>query len=363
MNVIMLLTNPCDPDVRVIKEAVYISERGHNVTILCWDRDEKSELPQKCFEGKVKLVRFRIPSVYGTGYKQLGAFFKFARSCKAYLKKKRVDVFHCHDLDGYIAYRLLHMKRIPYIWDMHENYIKGNLLKRKVIQRVVTDGIGKSRKSIYVTNDVLKVIPERVHDKMLLLRNYPDPNYLTVWEKTKSEYLRIGYHGTLRRQIPEFSALFEACKDYLDVRIDINGGGIDLEELQELAKGYSNVYVHGPYDGLKDSNRLYENTDVLFCGYDPVNPNYQGDTEVIKFYEAIITGTPMIMTKSLGMGVKVRQMGLGALADTRDSADIRRVVGEIRQRRELLQKWRNNMRKVTNNYRWDVAVKILDKVY
>ena len=363
MNVVMLLTNPCNPDVRVIKEAKYISERGHNVTILCWDRDEKSKLPQKSYEGKVKLIRFRIASVYGTGYKQLGAFFKFVRSCKAYLKKKKVDIFHCHDLDGYIAYRLLYMKRIPYVWDMHENYIKGNWLKRKLIQKIVIAGIKKSTKSIYVTNDVLKMMPEPIRDRMILLRNYPDSSYLTDEEKTESDYLRIGYHGTLRRQLPEFSALFEACKDYSDVRIDVNGGGTDLLKLQELAKRYSNVYVHGPYDGLKDSNHLYANTDVLFCGYDSTNPNYQGDTEVVKFYEAIITGTPMIMTKNLGMSAKVERMEIGVVVDTRDSIDIRRAIDQIRQRRELLQKWRDNMKKVVDNYKWSVAVKVLDAVY
>lgn len=363
MNVVMLLTNPCDPDVRVIKEARYISERGHNITILCWDRDGKSELPQKCFEGKIKIVRFRIPSVYGTGYKQLGAFFKFVQTCKAYLKKRKVDIFHCHDLDGYIAYRLLHMKKIPYIWDMHENYIKGNVLKRKIIQRIVIAGIRKSTKSIYVTNDVLEMMPECIRDRMILLRNYPDSSYLSDEEKTESDFLRIGYHGTLRRQISEFSALFEACKDYSDVRIDINGGGTDLLRLQEMAKRYPNVYVHGPYDGLKDSNRLYANTDVLFCGYDPANPNYQGDTEVVKFYEAIITGTPMIMTKDLGMSAKVEQMGIGIVVETRDVQAIRDAVCEIRQRREMLQQWRENMKKVADRYKWSVAVKTLNTIY
>lgn len=363
MNVIMLLTNPCNPDVRVLKEAKYISEKGHQVTILCWDRDKNSTLLQNEKRDNIQLIRFRVESVYGSGYKQLGAFFQFVKCCKEYIKDKNVDIFHCHDFDGYISYCLLGMQGIPYVFDMHENYVRGNWLRKKAMYFLVKIGIRRSLYSLYVTEDVYKLYGEDERDKMLLLKNYPDSSYIENRDKTGSKVLRIGYHGTVRRQIPEFSALFEACNIYSNVRIDINGGGVDLPELVSMSEKYDNVYVHGPYDGFKDSNQLYENTDVLFCGYAPDNPNYQGDTEVVKFYEAIITGTPMLMTKGIGMGDKVEQMEIGMAVDTRSVKDLRRAVDIILHDEALVEKWRDNMKKIAANYQWCNAVKILDAIY
>lgn len=363
MNVIMLLTNPCNPDLRVMKEAAYIIKRGHNVTILCWDRDKDTELPKVSWYAGAKIIRFRIPSVYGTGYKQLGAFFRFAKACKAYIKKETVDVVHCHDLDGYVVYRSLCMNHIPYIWDMHENYIKGNGIVQRIIRQIVIYGVKKSRKSICVSRDVIYKMPERIRNQMILLRNYPDASYLEWRPKTESSYLRIGYHGMVRKQMKEFKALFEACKRMEAVKIDINGGGTDLKELQDLAKAYDNVTIHGPYNGLTDSNRLYENTDILFCGYDPTITNYQGDTEVVKYYEAIITGTPMIMTKGIGMGEKVEKMDIGAAVDTRNQEELKDVIQELLVNRSQLERWRNNMQQIADRYQWSSAVVILNEIY
>ena len=39
MKIIMVLTNGFFPDLRVYKEAKYLSKNGHDVEILCWDRD------------------------------------------------------------------------------------------------------------------------------------------------------------------------------------------------------------------------------------------------------------------------------------------------------------------------------------
>ena len=114
---------------------------------------------------------------------------------------------------------------------------------------------------------------------------------------------------------------------------------------------------------MKESNRLYQNTDVLYCGYNPDNPNYQGDAEVVKFYEAIVTGTPMIMTESLGMGEKVKQMDIGLTADTRDVNSIKKVIVQMKNDKMLCQKFRENMLKFSPNYNWENAVKVLDEVY
>lgn len=361
MKIVMLLTNGFDPDVRVYKEAKYLTEQGKKITILCWDRQEASKLPKKEEKDGIRVIRFQIPSVAGTGYRQAGAYLKYVKACKKYLTKYQPDYVHCHDLDGMIAFKMTGMKT-PYVFDMHEYYIQGGNIRKKVLYHMVGKFIKKSHYSLYENDGYLKIYDKMMIEHLLPLKNYPD-TYLKRLEKTPSDKLRIGYHGCVRSQIPEFTALFEACKDMDNVRIDINGGGIDLPALKELEKKYDNVFIHGSYDGLKESSVLYQNTDVLFCGYNPQIPNYQGDAEVVKFYEAIVTGTPIIMTAGIGMAEKVKKNGFGLVVDTRNSEKIREQIQKILKDKSMLDVYRSKMIKAASNYQWKNAVEILMKVY
>ena len=99
----MILTNGFDPDVRVYKEAKYLVEKGFNVTILCWDRRcEYLNKEEESIDG-IKIKRFFIPSVPGTGIKQLLPYFKFIKEVRKHLKDKEYTYLHCHDFDGFIV--------------------------------------------------------------------------------------------------------------------------------------------------------------------------------------------------------------------------------------------------------------------
>lgn len=362
MTIVMLLTNDFNPDVRVYKEACYLVKQGHQVTILCWDRNADSVLPRDGAKDGIQIIRFRFPSESGTGYRQAGAYLKYIKACRNYLAGHPADYVHCHDLDGAMAYKIGWNRKIPYVFDMHEFYIRGRGVKKCFFHYLVGKLIQKSHYSFYENSGYLRIYPRKITDRLLPLRNYPD-TYLERLDKTNSDKLRIGYHGCVRGQIPEFTALFEACKGMEKVRVDIHGGGIDLPKLKELEKRYSNVYVHGPYDGVKESSGLYQNTDLLFCGYNPDNPNYQGDAEVVKFYEAIVTGTPMLITEGIGMADKVKKNGFGAAVDTRDADAIRKAIEEILEHQEILQEYSQNMQKAAPDYQWKKEVTVLKKVY
>ena len=71
----------------------------------------------------------------------------------------------------------------------------------------------------------------------------------------------------------------------------------------------------------------------------------------------------MIMTESLGMGEKVKQMDIGLTADTRDVNSIKKVIVQMKNDKMLCQKFRENMLKFSPNYNWENAVKVLDEVY
>lgn len=361
--IIMILTNGFDPDVRVYKEGKYLIDKGFHVTILCWDRDLSKNHPETENVDGIQIIRFPIESVYGTGKRQIPAFIKYIKCCKQYIKNNSCDYLHCNDIDGALVGNIAggHEKKI--VFDMHEFYEKGSPLQRWVIRKFTIFLIRKSVATLYENSIYLDEPYSSIRKKLYPLRNYPDSKMICAVSKSKSDQFRIAYHGVVRDQILEFTALFEAVKDFDDVRVDINGGGMDLPQLLELQKDYKNVYVNGPYDGIKESTNLYAKTDLLFCAYNPFDPNYQGDAEVIKFYEAIFTGTPLLITKNIGMASKVEENGFGLTCNTRDSDDIKKAIQRFKSNQSLWEDCHKNELMHASDYSWEKAVTILDKIY
>ncbi len=361
-HITFILTNGFFPDVRVYKEAKYLVEQGFFATILCWDRDVSRKLPEYEILDGIELIRYKIPSVYGTGMKQILAYLSYVRQCKKYLREHHSDYIHCNDVDGMVAGYLSNRKRVPFVFDMHEFYEKGSMFRRKMTRFVVIFFLKRSIAGLYENAAYLTDAYKSVRDKLHPLRNYPDASMVQYLPKTKSLVFRVAYHGVVR-QYEEFIALFEAVKDMPDVRVDINGSGMNADKLKRKEKEYKNVYVNGPYNGITESTRLYSETDALFCGYDASDPNYQGDAEVIKFYEAISTGTPMIMTAGIGMADKVNTLHFGVTCDTRNAQEIRSAILRLKDDKDLWKLFHKNELEAAGQYSWEQAVKVLDSIY
>ena len=360
----LLLTNGFDPDVRVYKEALYLVGRGFSVTVLCWDRGTARGYPQRETLEGIEIVRFRVPSVAGSGMKQLPAFLAYIRSCRAWLKDHPCDYFHCNDIDGAITWYLAkNSPKTPMVFDMHEFYETGGAGMRLVWRKLTLFFLKRAAAGLYENDVYLNEDYRSVREKLYPLKNYPDTDLIQYRPKSPCGVFRIGYHGAVRKQIPAFTALFEAVRDMEDVRVDIHGGGTDLSKLLELEKRYPNVHVHGPFNGATELTGLYEETDLLYCGYDPKDPNMQGLAEIVKYFEAILTGTPILATESLAVGRRTREHGFGLACDTLDPEAIRAAVLKLKDDRAFWQQCADNERAQASQYDWKQAVQILDQVY
>lgn len=360
----MFLTNGFNPDVRVYKEALYLVEHGFSVKILCWDREECVDYPAHEMVDGIEIVRFRIVSQLGSGKKQLPAFFAYIRACRKYLKSHPCDYFHCNDIDGAITWYLARNNRkTPMVFDMHEFYENGGAVKRFLWRKLTLFFLKCAAAGLYENDVYLNENYRAVREKLYPLKNYPDTDLIQYRPKAPCEIFRIGYHGVVRGQIPEFTALFDAVRGMEDVRVDIHGGGPDLPKLKELEKQYRNVHIHGPFNGATELTGLYEETDVLYCGYNPNDPNMQGLAEIVKYFEAILTGTPILATGSLAVGRRTREHGFGLACDTLDPEAIRAAVLQLKDDRAFWQQCAENERAQAHQYDWKQAVKILDQVY
>lgn len=362
MKICMILTNAFDPDVRVYEEALYLTRSGAQVEILCWDRGRNTENPETETLDGIRITRFGRYSVAGTGLKQIPAFLRFIAAVRRYLRKHTFDYFHLHDMDGGIVGVFALPRGAKYVYDMHEFHEVGSPVKRRLFRSIVLHLIRHSIAALYENDKYLAQPYGRYREKLFSLRNYPDRELIQRKDKTPSDVFRVGYHGAVRNQIPQFSALFEAVRDMPDVRVDINGGGIDYEQLLEMAKEYGNVHVHGFYNGIKESTRLYENTDVLFCGYDKHVPHHQ-NFDAVKFFEAILTATPMIMQRDISMGDKVVGKGYGLAVETEDAGEIKQAILRFMTDKELYLRCQRNEIRDADQYCWQSEVAVLKKIY
>ena len=72
MRIIMIRSNPINPDSRVEKEAYSLIKHGHEVKVLCWDREDnyKYKYDKKdLLDSSLDLIKIGSKSSYGGGFK------------------------------------------------------------------------------------------------------------------------------------------------------------------------------------------------------------------------------------------------------------------------------------------------------
>lgn len=355
-NVYMILTNGFNPDVRVYKEAKYLVKQGLNVTILCWDR--KCEFLDKCtvqLDG-ITIKRFPVQSKPGTGMKQLLAYFKFMKKIRKYLKDKEYTYLHCHDFDGIlIGLFTKHKKGKKIIFDMHEIYDNYSYAKVPLFHYFLKRIIRKTDYIIYVNEEQIKNINEK--EKLIFLPNYPELEIYMPIEKENSDKLRVNYVGSLR-DYESLKALTKLGENKQDIEVGLYGDGICFEKLKDEYQN-SKIRIYGKYNGILESGKIYRNTDILYCSYNPEIENWK-NAYPVKLFEAIITLTPIIVSTGTTAGNFVSKEKIGEQVKFADIESITKAIIKISNNYE---KYVQKLKKITNKYIWENIVKNLDNIY
>lgn len=358
----MILTNRFDPDVRVYKEAKYLVEKGFDVEILCWDREnEYKDRETEVIDG-ISIKRFFPYAKYGTGLKQIKSYIRFLKECKGYLKGQSYDYLHCHDLDGVIVGYVVKGVNIKLVFDMHEFYeALGHKQKIKYMVRSLVNYMqSRSDFIIYVNKLQTDVMSIKNIKKIIFLPNYPEASNYVGAEKGYSNKLRISYIGAVR-QFNELKNLMDACKDIKDVQILIHGSGVDYKRINNIKNDYKNVKVTGVYH-FKESAKLYSKSDILYALY-PIKSLQYRMSYPVKLFEAIITKTPIIVSKGTVLEEFVKQNSIGFVVDGSNVEEIKSLVNSINKNRNILDEKSKSLERIQFDYSWEEVVKNLDKVY
>lgn len=376
MNVVMLLDNCFDPDVRVYKEASYLIEKGNNVEILCLDKKNKYiDKPNEVYE-KIKVTRFFSRTEKTTKFlekhvciaKFLKPFIycywlmKFFINIKTYLKKEHVDILHCHDFMMALGASIF-LREYKMVFDMHEYYCNK---QNKLFNRIIKTGVRFAQKHatwiVYVNDYQKKDMREEDISKLIEIPNYPSKDIFKNIDKTESKLLRVSYIGAVR-DYESLKTLLQADLDKELFKVGIYGYGSMYTKILELALQLGKKEcVYGAYDGVKQIEGIYRDTDVLYCVYGNQDVNWRQSMPV-KAFEAILTLTPIIAHKGSALGDFVGKNNIGFCIQNDDEKQLERILTDIRNNSSVLSEKKENMRKIQWKFSWENCVKNLDIIY
>lgn len=358
----MILTNGFDVDPRVYKEAKTLVKHGNDVEILCWDRENKYTNKEYEIIDCIKVKRFFPKSKYGSGYKQVFSYIKFIREVKNYLKDKKYDVVHGHDIDGFYASTHLNKKNCKYIWDMHEYYdgLSSSKFKNAVYEYIAKKCFKKVDGIIYVNENQKIRYKNKIKKTVLeeIINNVPEEENFNNFKRIGSSKLRISYIGNIR-DLKALKMLMDTGEEYDNVKIQINGTGIAYEELNKISKSYKNTIMTGKFE-YKNIKGFYENTDITY-----VTNAFSKDNEKYgcpnKGYESIYTGTPILANKGTYFGDFVEKNDIGFTID--GYGDLKRIIDLILSNKDILELKRKNINNIKNNFTWEKEESKLIKFY
>jgi glycosyltransferase involved in cell wall biosynthesis len=118
----MILSNSFRPDPRVDQEARALRGHGHQVTVICWDR--QGALPEQEIRDGIRIIRVRdVKAGFGTGWRLSVQIPRFWRRAVRLALDVKPEVVHCHDLDTlYAGWQVKKRLGCLLIYDAHEHY-------------------------------------------------------------------------------------------------------------------------------------------------------------------------------------------------------------------------------------------------
>ena len=371
--ILMLLSNPFRPDVRVYKEAISLIKGGYDVTVVAWDRGKR--YPKNEVTEKIRVKRLQISSIYGNFLSFILKLPLFWLATFTVMVKKDFDVVHCHDFDTLpIGFLIAKFRRKKLVYDAHEWYSKMvSETAPKFILRIIDVAekyfVKKADLVITVSNAFAKIFTEYCAKKVIVTMNcpiieYPSPKSV---DEIKSKInpnskLLILYIGVLEpgRNLEEIANTVSNLKK--EGLLFVIGGFGSLEKQLKEKSDEKNVIFIGRVD-LKDVPAYVFAADILLITYDPSNPNNRLNLPN-KLFEAMIAGKPVVVTKNSEAGTIVRKKRCGITVDYFNPDEVISAFYSLKNDKKIYAELsRNGIKASKEIYNWGIMEKKLIDAY
>jgi glycosyltransferase involved in cell wall biosynthesis len=365
----MILSNPFIVDPRVYKEAMSLSDAGHEVTVVFWDRH--ADYPSNDMIKNVRTIGirntgitrvlphdlFRNPFWWHKAYK---------KALELYKNGYAFDVVHCHDLDtlqtGVWLKKRLNVKLV---YDAHE--IFGYMIARNMPRVIVRFAFWMEKLLLKNVDHIITVVGP-LQDYFKSISKKPLTIIMNCKELVSTEYIppktkefTLLYIGVLHtsRMFPE---LVDIIGQIEKVMFIIAGKKENLfEEVKQRSTNYSNIQFLGTIPFVEVIPKTLA-SNVVICIISPRDPNNKIGL-ANKQFEAMVCGRPIICTRDTYAGQLVEKLSCGLLVDyTKES--ITEAIITLRDNPTLCEQLgKNAFTAAQSQYNWEKEKEKLITIY
>ncbi len=370
----MLVSNPCAPDRRVLREAQALAEAGHAVLIIAWDR-EGAYPPYEELEG-IPVRRVRVPAAYGAGLRRLRRWPAYAQHAARHMRDFECDIVHCHDLDtlpiGYVYARRHHTRLV---FDAHESYPD---FAAPRVPGWATWGLRHLERYLVTRVDALITVGELLAEHY---QNWRAPNVTVVRNCPSLEHTPAGLDVAAFREqwglqdsalvivyIGGFTSgrvilpILETVRDTPNLGLVLVGSGLQQQQVEALAASVERIVYLGPSIPREQIVPTMHAADVVYYGLRSDHPNnhYSSPNAL---YSALAAGRPLLTTDIGEIARIVDSEDCGLILDAPTVTAMRAALESLLDR-ELRERMARRAREAAENrYNWTVARSNLLSLY
>ena len=326
-----VVSNGCNPDPRVLREARWMADLGHDVTIHAFDRQEQyMEIDES---NGVQIIRHRVGKTpYGGTISTLMGLRRFRKSVARLLAD--YDLLHCHDAD---TLPLAKSVPCPVIFDMHD--LQHTWIMMPAPHSKIRKFISKRMKSQMLKNAKKAdlVITSSPGFSNWLLKHNIQSTVVENRPKSQSnlplpQQPAIGYFGKIR-ETQSFELLIEALLQIPESkrpRIFLAGDGICANEVEELFTRTPEIIIDSKGSfSHSDYPHMMPKISLMFAMYRPDRGNIRDGALPSKMFDAASFGRPSIVNKNTPMGTLCESEKLGATVKWGDSSGLAKAIMDL----------------------------------
>lgn len=371
--VVLLRSNPVQPDPPVEKMADALLEMGMQVTILGWDRTQKENScnSEKFLSGTARVVRFGIPAAYGARWATLSSFLRFEWSIFLWLLKNRkdYDMVHAFDLDtGFAAWVISGLFRKKLIYHVLDAYADTHFFSDSLVKRLVYKAemaVINSAEVTLICSEERKAQMQHSSPKRLeIIHNTPSNAVENTTEQfelgTSDAEVKIAYVGT-QCSGRGIDKLIDAVVQDRRFELHIGGYGPLDDMIRNAAQQCDRIHFYGKLPYAKTLS-LERQCDLMVALYDPIIPNHRYCAPN-KLYEALMLGKPLLMCEHTGWDTLFREEQIGVLIPFSQEG----ITQGLSKLYEVKESWpimaENGMRLYKEKYSWEIMKQRIQKIY
>ena len=291
-NIIMILDNAFNPDLRVQKEINSLIKLGFSVDLICWDLE--GELPESEKYENFNIYRVKIIAEKQQGIKKIFDLIKFFRKCIKKINSLKVnyDFFYAHDfLMLPIGVYLKMLKKKPLIYDAHEIY---HIMEWEKYPRFLNSFMFFVEKQLLKFTDELIVVNKKRKEfyskyykgkDIKIIGNWYDPYNgesvsLRKMYSIPNDGVLLSYFGVINFYGRPIDKIIEKLIVHENLYFFIAGVGKDEKLMSEMASKNKHIYYLGWQKNIRkfmsdiDFMIYYQNDKRKYFEYSAPNTLY-----------------------------------------------------------------------------------------